>query len=108
MKITNKTNGYELSENIENLKKRLIEVASEFFGDSLVEIEFFNYGDTVVFTDVKLNESGVKAYADLHISKDRISLCGYECSNDQLALFERLTYNDEVYNGTFKIKSAIY
>ncbi len=56
----------------------------------------FYYGDHLDMADILL-EPG--RYAHFNVSANRVSLCGYTCSDDDLKKFESLTYRDECYNG---------
>jgi hypothetical protein len=64
-------------------------------------VKHFYYGDYLDMADIVL-EPG--KYTHFIIASKRVSLTGYTCSREELAKFESLTYNDELYDGQlFKI-----
>lgn len=59
-------------------------------------IHHFYYGDRLDMVDVVLEP---RQYAHFNVTAERVILCGYTCSSENLEKFTSMTYNDELYNG---------
>ena len=93
MKIDTKTNGYT-AQGIQPMITRFENAAQKLFPDATMS--HFYYGDHLDMIDIIL-EPG--RYAHFDVSANRVSLCGYTCSADDLDKFGSLTYRDECYDG---------
>ncbi|HMM32389.1 MAG TPA: hypothetical protein PKB13_11515 [Clostridia bacterium] len=93
MNIETKTNGYT-AQGIQPMITKFEQAAQKLFPDGTMN--HFYYGDHLDMADILL-EPG--RYAHFNVSANRVSLCGYTCSDDDLKKFESLTYRDECYNG---------
>lgn len=93
MTINTNTNGYT-AENIQKMIDIFNKAAEKLFPEC--EVEHFYYGDKLSMTDIRLNPGH---YAHFNITEKRVSLDGYECSRDELMIFQSMTYRDELYNG---------
>lgn len=93
MKIESKTNGYT-AESLQPMIAAFEKAAEKLFPECTVK--HFYYGDYLDMADIVL-EPG--KYAHFNIASRRVSLTGYTCTSDELAKFENMTYNDELYDG---------
>lgn len=93
MTTETKTNGYT-AETIQEMIKIVEKVAEKFF--PFCKIQHFYYGDYVDMATIVLKPG---EYAHFNICSDRVSLCGYTCSMENLRNFESMTYKDECYDG---------
>ena len=94
MKITTKTNGYEINKELDTMVKRFEYAVSVLFPEW--EVEHFYYGDKLVMTTIK---GAGCSYAEFNISANRVSLTGYTLIRTHYKLCESLTHNDECHNG---------
>jgi hypothetical protein len=93
MKIELKTNGYA-AESLQPMINIFDKVAERLFPECTVK--HFYYGNYLDMADIVL-ASG--KYAHFNIASKRVSLTGYTCSSEELAKFESMTHNDELYDG---------
>lgn len=94
MKITEKTNGYTISEDLETMKKRFEKACSILFPNW--EVEHFYYGEKIIMTTIKGNGC---EYADFNITSKRVSFNGHTLTRTNYKKCETMTHNDECYNG---------
>ena len=95
MEVITKTNGYEISEELKAVVEQFNRKAEERL-NNVKEIEHFYYGDKLVMTSIRLEN---KNYGQFNITTKRVSFNGHTCSYEELAVFESLTWNDELYKG---------
>ena len=95
MKITTKTNGYTIGEELDTMIKRFEYAASVLFPDW--EIEHFYFGSNLDM--VKIRNRELKEYADFNITANRVSFNGHTLTPEHHALMASLTHNDECFNG---------
>jgi hypothetical protein len=93
MKTTIKTNGFT-AEDEQDMIYKFERAAEKLFPDCT--INHFYYGNHLDMADLLIAPRG---YAHFNITKNRVSLCGYTCSSENLAKLGSLTYRDECYNG---------
>ena len=96
MKITTKTNGYEIGAELKAMIERFESAVAKLFGSHAIEIEHFYYGDKLDMLTVRLSN---KHYGHFNITAKRVSFNGHTCSFEELDKFEMLTFNDECFNG---------
>lgn len=94
MKITTKTNGYEISKELETMVKRFECAVQKLFVDW--EVEHFYYGNKLVMTTIR--SCGCE-YAEFNISANRVSFNGHTLTMRHHKLCQSLTHNDECYDG---------
>ena len=92
--VKTKTNGYK-AEKLQKMISLFEKAAENLFPGCTVE--HFYYGDHCDMVDLLISDS--HHYASFNIYENRISLCGYTCSNEELVEFESMTYRDECYSG---------
>ena len=93
MTVETKSNGYNAL-SIQPMRQQFEKAEAVLFPNCT--ISHFYYGDHVDKADVILRPG---EYAHFNISANRISLCGYTCSTEDLTRFGSLTYRDECYKG---------
>jgi hypothetical protein len=93
IKIESKTNGYN-AESLQPMIAVFEKATEKTFPECTVK--HFYYGDYLDMADIVL---GPGKYAHFNIASKRVSLTGYTCSSEELAKFESMTYNDELYDG---------
>lgn len=96
MNIIVKSNGYEISEELERVVTQFNEKAYERL--AVKEIEHFYYGESLVMTTVRLAFNN--HYGHFNITANRVAFNGHTCTMEERKLFESLTWNDELYRGT--------
>ena len=98
-KIEVKTNGYEnyQSEELKRMVQIFNEEVQNRFYDYNGVIEHFYYGERLVMTTVRFSN---KNYGQFNITANRVSFNGFTCSTLEKAIFESLTYNDELFAGS--------
>lgn len=97
LEVTTKTNGYEISKELEEMKNTFIEEVNNRFYDYNGEIELFYYGERLIMCTVRFNN---KSYGQFNITANRVSFNGHTCSLMEYNIFASLTHNDECYPGT--------
>ena len=95
MEVITKTNGYTISEELNAVIEQFEKVASERLSN-IKKIEHFYYGDKLSMSDIYL-EGG--HYGQFNITAKRVSFNGHTCSHEERAIFESLTWNDELFKG---------
>lgn len=91
--IETKKNGFT-ADGIQDMIEKFEKAAALLFpGCTLYH---FYYGDTLDMADIVLAPGH---YANFNISANRVSLCGYTCSNEEYTKFESMTYNDKLCRG---------
>lgn len=93
MTVETKSNGYKaeiLQPMINTFETAAIKVYPE------CTINHFYYGDACDMVTLLLENN---QYAHFNIYKNRVSLTGYTCSDENLSKFESMTYKDECYCG---------
>ena len=93
MTVEIKTNVYSAVA-IQEMISKFEKAAKKLFPDC--KIRHFYFGDYVDMADIVLRPG---EYAHFNICSNRVSLCGYTCSAEDLVNFESMTYKDECYNG---------
>lgn len=93
MTINVKTNGYQAA-TLQTMIKTLNQAAEKCFPGC--EVNHFYYGDKLSFTDILLSPGH---HASFSITENEIHLNGYECSKQELIIFQDMTHNDWLYNG---------
>lgn len=98
MTIKTKTNGYDLTTEFQ----RLINAWMEFCESNMKvkAIELFYYGDKLVFADCTL-ENG--HYGRFNMTESSIHFNGHSGTDEEKAVFETATYNDDLFRGKITI-----
>lgn len=91
-----KTNGYRIGEDLKRVIDKFNDAAYILFGDRIVFIEHFYYGDRIDMVTIYLHGG---SYADFNLTAKRVSFNGHSCLSCEFNRFEALTWNDECYNG---------
>lgn len=99
MKITIKKNGYEVLPDVSLNMQKWSEYISSKFRYQVSEIEYFFYGEKLVFADVRLDNGD---YAEYTISPKSIHFGGHSCSFEHYDIFKKATMNDECFDGEIK------
>ena len=111
MKITTKTNGYTIGNELNTMKEKFEYAANTIFPNW--EVEHFYYGNKLIMTTIRGNGC---EYADFNITANRVSFNGHTLSRTNYKKCELLTHNDELYNGKLlelcrgwlKMKQSLY
>lgn len=89
-----KTNGYEISAELEHAISVFEEKCKELFGD--FTIEHFYYGNRLDMVTVR--PALTDYYGDFNITKNRISFNGHVCSEEDYCKFRKMTFRDECFS----------
>ncbi len=88
-----KSNGYE-AQTLQKMIFRFERVAAMLFPGC--KVSHFYYGDRLDMVDIVIPSGD---YGHFNIYSDRVSLTGYTGKEETIRQFERMTHNDELYDG---------
>lgn len=91
--IETKTNGYK-AESLQEMITRFEKVAADLFPGCTVS--HFYYGDHLDMADLMVRPGD---YAHFHIRASGVRLNGYAGMDEDCRKYEKLTYNDELFDG---------
>ena len=96
IKIETKTNGYT-AETLQEMIAKFEKAAGILFPGCIVR--HFYYGDHLDMADIVLGEEAGSDYGYFNITEKRVSFNSHCGSRENIRKFERMTYNDELFDG---------